>query len=123
MIGLALRIDLITDADRARCGIPPSETFAYTLSSGEVLGTDEDVPTGVHPVEFGSRLATLRGAVFIGPGRGLRFALLAGGWTGWDALLCAPHRRRNCRTCGPEVNAAVVNSHRVDARCGPAVAA
>jgi hypothetical protein len=77
---LYVRINPISNADRAAHSIPRTETFAVTLSTGEVVATDEDVPRGVNPEKYARRIAANRGADYIGCG-GLLFVLNDRGWT------------------------------------------
>lgn len=86
-----VRIEAITDHHRRvavdaagrSVTVPGTETFQIVASSGEVLGTDEDVPLGVHPEEFGRRIADIRGAVFAGIQAGLSFFQSSTGWSSY----------------------------------------
>lgn len=87
----AVRIEAITghhrriavDAAGRPVMVPAAQTFHIVASSGEVLGTDEDVPLGVHPEEFGRRIADNRGAVFAGIQAGLSFFQSSTGWSSY----------------------------------------
>jgi len=81
--GLAVRIEPIRHEDRARFGIPMSETFAVSLSTGEVVGTNEDVPAGLTPEQFAESIAAVRGAEYVGAS-GLLFLYVAGCWSSFD---------------------------------------
>jgi hypothetical protein len=73
--------------------LPDDATFAIVERTGagddwsvRLHASDDDVPRGVTPVEYGERIARLRGATDLGVQRDLLCRLTPAGWIAWDSL-------------------------------------